>query len=124
MSGRTHEARKPGGRLALLVAGAVVAALLTAGATAAAPTGASASCTKITFWAWVPGIDRAVKAFNKSHPAICVTLSDVGAGSPEYTKLTQALKAGSGAPDVAEVEYDELPSFVLTKDVLDLTQYG
>jgi multiple sugar transport system substrate-binding protein len=124
MSGRTHEARKPGGRLALLVAGAVVAALLTAGATAAAPTGASASCTKITFWAWVPGIDRAVKAFNKSHPTICVTLSDVGAGSPEYTKLTQALKAGKGAPDVAEVEYDELPSFVLTKDVLDLTPYG
>lgn len=111
-------------RLVLVSAGAAVLALLAAGATTAASSGARASCTKITFWAWVPGIDRAVKAFNKSHPSICVTLSDVGAGSPEYTKLTQALKAGSGAPDVAEVEYDELPSFELTHDVVDLTPYG
>jgi multiple sugar transport system substrate-binding protein len=110
-----------------IVVGAVAAtaiALVVAGSTAAAPSRAAASCTKITFWAWVPGIDRAVKAFNQSHPSICVTLSDVGAGSPEYTKLTQALKAGTGAPDVAEVEYDELPSFELTKDVIDLTPYG
>jgi multiple sugar transport system substrate-binding protein len=66
----------------------------------------SPGATKIQFWAWVPGISRAVSAFNSSHPKICVQLSDVGAGDPEYVKLTQALKAGSGAPDVAEVEYD------------------
>ncbi|HEY1324412.1 MAG TPA: hypothetical protein VGF32_29405, partial [Streptosporangiaceae bacterium] len=69
----------------------------------------SGNATQITFWAWVPGIGRAVEAFNKSHPSICVTLEDVGAGNPEYVKITNALKAGSGAPDVAEVEFDELP---------------
>ena len=62
----------------------------------------SSSAVKITFWAWVPGLGRAVTAFNQSHPGICVTQEDVGAGDPEYVAITNALKAGSGAPDVAE----------------------
>jgi multiple sugar transport system substrate-binding protein len=85
---------------------------------------ASSSAVKITFWAWVPGMGRAVDAFNSSHPGICVTQEDVGAGDPEYVAITNALKAGSGAPDVAEVEFDELPSFIVTKSVDDLVPYG
>jgi multiple sugar transport system substrate-binding protein len=84
----------------------------------------SSSATQITFWAWVPGIDRAVSEFNKTHPSICVTLEDVGAGDPEYVKIADALKAGSGAPDVAEVEYDELPSYEVTHSVVNLASYG
>jgi len=84
----------------------------------------SSSATKITFWAWVPGISRAVNQFNKTHPSICVTLEDVGAGDPQYVKITDALKAGSGAPDVAEVEFDELPSFEVTHSVVNLAKYG
>ena len=82
------------------------------------------SATQITFWAWVPGIARAVNQFNKTHPSICVTLEDVGAGDPQYVKISDALKAGSGAPDVAEVEFDELPSFEVTHSVVDLAKYG
>ena len=85
---------------------------------------ASSSAVKITFWAWVPGLGRAVTAFNQTHPGICVTQEDVGAGDPEYVAITNAIKAGSGAPDVAEVEYDELPSFVVTKSVDNLVPYG
>jgi len=85
---------------------------------------ASSNAVKITFWAWVPGLGRAVSAFNQTHPGICVTQEDVGAGDPEYVAITNALKAGSGAPDVAEVEYDELPSFVVTKSVDNLVPYG
>jgi multiple sugar transport system substrate-binding protein len=84
----------------------------------------SSTATKITFWAWVPGIARAVSAFNASHPSICVTLEDVGAGSPQYTAISNALKAGTGAPDVAEVEFDELPSFEVTHSVVNLVPYG
>jgi multiple sugar transport system substrate-binding protein len=85
---------------------------------------ASSSAVKITFWAWVPGMGRAVTAFNSTHPGICVTQEDVGAGDPEYVAITNALKAGSGAPDVAEVEFDELPSFEVTKNVVNLVPYG
>ncbi|HEX3788829.1 MAG TPA: extracellular solute-binding protein [Pseudonocardiaceae bacterium] len=122
-----------------LFAGALAVSLLAAGcsgggSTAAPPPSGSpsvsgtAACrsgaTPVTFWAWVPGIVRAVQAFNASHPSICVSLSNVGAGSPEYTKLTDSLKAGSGAPDVAEVEFDELPSFEITHNVVDLSKFG
>ena len=86
--------------------------------------GCSSGATPITFWAWVPGISRAVTAFNQTHPSVCVTLDDVGAGGAEYVKLTTALKAGSGAPDVAEVEFDELPSFEVTNNLVDLAKYG
>jgi hypothetical protein len=33
--------------------------------------------------AWVPGMGRAVTEFNKTHPGICVTQEDVGAGDPD-----------------------------------------
>jgi len=85
---------------------------------------ASSNAVKITFWAWVPGLGRAVNEFNATHPGICVTQEDVGAGDPEYVAITNAIKAGSGAPDVAEVEYDELPSFEITHSVLNLVPYG
>ena len=84
----------------------------------------NSSATKVLFWAWVPGMGRAVTEFNKTHPNICVTQEDVGAGDPEYVAITNALKAGSGAPDVAEVEFDELPSFEVTHNVVNLVPYG
>jgi len=84
----------------------------------------SANATKVLFWAWVPGMGRAVTEFNKTHPNICVTQEDVGAGNPEYVAITNALKAGSGAPDVAEIEFDELPSFEVTHQVVNLVPYG
>jgi len=84
----------------------------------------SANATKVLFWAWVPGMGRAVTEFNKTHPNICVTQEDVGAGDPQYVAITNALKAGSGAPDVAEIEFDELPSFEVTHQVVNLVPYG
>jgi len=84
----------------------------------------SSSATPITFWAWVPGMSRAVTEFNNTHPNICVTLEDPGAGGAEYTLLNNAMKAGSGAPDVAEMEFDELPSFIIQKYLVNLVPYG
>jgi len=119
---------KARGRLAVASIAAALATSLAlavpvpAGATAR--TGSAASCTKLTFWAWVPGIVRAVNAFNASHPSICVTYSNVGAGTPEYVKLAEAAKAGTGEPDVAEVEYYEIPSFEITHSLVNLVPYG
>src|SRR6185437_997754 len=129
MSSRTR-------RMTMAVAGAAAISLLAGGSSSSAGGGttsspassaspsvsvvAGGSCssgaTKILFWAWVPGMGRAVTEFNKTHPNICVTQEDVGAGDPQYVAITNALKAGSGAPDVAEIEFDELPSFEVTKN--------
>jgi multiple sugar transport system substrate-binding protein len=84
----------------------------------------SSSATRVTFWAWVPGMDRAVNQFNASHSNICVVLQDPGAGSGEYVPLNNALKAGTGAPDVAEVEFDLLPSYEIQHYLVNLVPYG
>lgn len=84
----------------------------------------SSSATHITFWAWVPGISRAVTQFNATHPNICVTLQDPGAGTGEYVPLNNALKAGTGAPDVAELEFDLLPSYEIQHYLVNLVPYG
>jgi multiple sugar transport system substrate-binding protein len=84
----------------------------------------SSSATHLTFWAWVPGMSRAVTQFNATHPDICVTLQDPGAGTGEYVPLNNALKAGTGAPDVAEVEFDLLPSYEIQHYLADLVPYG
>ena len=144
---RTPGARRIAGRTATGLAGAAALSLLAAcGGSSTSPAAAgsssasasasssatlvaggsckNSSATKVTFWAWVPGMGRAVNQFNKTHPSICVTQEDVGAGSPEYVKIADALKAGSGAPDVAEVEFDELPSFEITHSLVNMAKYG
>jgi multiple sugar transport system substrate-binding protein len=80
--------------------------------------------TKLTFWAWAAGYNLAVSKFNATHPGICVTLENAGATSVEYTKISDAQKAGSGEPDVAEMEYFVLPSFEITKTLANLVPYG
>ena len=100
------------------------AAAPTAAATVAAKVPCSATATKITMWGWAAGYDLAVAEFNKTHPDVCVTLQNNGAANDEYVKIGNTLKAGSGAPDVAEVEYFALPSFEITHSLADLTKYG
>ena len=75
-------------------------------------------------WSWVPGLDQTVKAFTKQYPNISVKVVNLGGGPQTYTKLQTALKAGSGAPDVAQVEYGFLPSFADTGGLADLSKYG
>jgi multiple sugar transport system substrate-binding protein len=78
----------------------------------------------INFWSWVPNLQTEVDLFNQSHPNIKVKLQNVGAGGTEYTKLTTALKAGSGGPDVVQIEFQFIPQYVLLGKLVDLSQYG
>jgi multiple sugar transport system substrate-binding protein len=78
----------------------------------------------LTFWSWVPKLQTEVNLFNKSHPDIQVKLVNAGQGPPEYQKLRTALKAGSGAPDVVQVEFQYIPTFTTVKGLVDISQYG
>jgi multiple sugar transport system substrate-binding protein len=53
-----------------------------------------------------------------------VTLENDGATNVEYTKIQDAEKAGSGAPDVTQMEYFVLPSFEITRSLTNLVPYG
>src|SRR4051794_5640055 len=80
--------------------------------------------TTLTFWSWVPNLQDEVNLFEKKYPKIQVKLVNTTGGSQHYPKLRAALKSGKGVPDVSQVEFQYIPSFVQTKSLLDLTPYG
>lgn len=80
--------------------------------------------TELTFWTWVPDIDQEVALFQKKYPSIKVNVVNAGRGTPQYTKLRTALQAGTGAPDVVQLEYQYVPTFTITDNLLDLRPYG
>ncbi|WP_437385530.1 ABC transporter substrate-binding protein [Plantibacter flavus] len=118
---------------------AVVSALALAGCSAPSSSGGGSSTapvsqadidkamttpTTITFWSWVPDIQNQVDMFEAKYPDITVKLVNTGTGSVQYPKLRTALKAGKGAPDVAQIEYQYISSFRQTGSLVDLTPYG
>lgn len=78
----------------------------------------------ITIWSWEPTLDTVVAAFEEEHPNVDVNLVNVGTGNDHYTALQNAIAAGSGVPDIAQLEYFSLPQFALTEAVQDLSGYG
>jgi multiple sugar transport system substrate-binding protein len=80
--------------------------------------------TTITVWAWAPAVEQIAKDFEKKHPKITVDVVNAGTGNDQYVKLQNAIKAGSGAPDVAQIEYYALPQFALSDSLADLTDFG
>jgi multiple sugar transport system substrate-binding protein len=79
--------------------------------------------TTLTFWE-ANKLQPEIDLFEKKYPAITVKLVDAGSGTDYYTKLRSAIKAGEGAPDVAQIEYHHMPSFILGGALADLTPYG
>jgi multiple sugar transport system substrate-binding protein len=128
-------------RHALLVGAALSVSLITTacgspgdgGGSGAAPATSSAATDleaalnaggSITVWAWEPTLKQVVADFQAKYPKVKVNLVNAGTGNDQYTALQNAIKAGSGVPDVAQVEYYALPQFALGKSVTDLTSFG
>ncbi|MEV0383188.1 sugar ABC transporter substrate-binding protein [Nonomuraea sp. NPDC050643] len=78
----------------------------------------------ITVWAWEPTLKQVVTDFQAKYPKVKVNLVNAGSGNDQYTALQNAIKAGSGIPDVAQIEYYALSQFALAKSVTDLTAFG
>lgn len=79
---------------------------------------------EITYWAWAPASEAKAKAFEEKYPNVTVNYVNAGSGVDEYTKITNAIKAGTGAPDVAQIEYTAMPQFYLADNLVDLSGYG
>lgn len=123
--GSVIRVRRRLGTAAVALSAVVVGGVATGGAAAAAASkGCSPKATVLTFWGWSAGYNLAVDKFNQTHPSICVKLQNAGATTDEYTKLSDALKAKSGTPDLAQIEYFELPSFEITHSLVNLASYG
>jgi multiple sugar transport system substrate-binding protein len=113
--------------LATLVAAGCSSASSTSSATSTASSQASSpasSSQKVTlsFWSWVPNLDKVIATWNKSHPDIQVQVQVQAGGGAELTKLLTAAKAGN-PPDLAQVEYQVLPTLVSNNYLANISQY-
>ncbi|WP_460772693.1 ABC transporter substrate-binding protein [Microbacterium sp. GXF7504] len=79
---------------------------------------------ELTYWSWTPSAEAQAAAFEEAYPNVTVNVVNAGTNTEEYTKLQNAIKAGSGAPDVVQIEYYAFPQFALTGALLDLAPYG
>lgn len=80
--------------------------------------------TTLTFWGWAPQQQSLVNAFMKAYPKVKVELQNNGSAATEYSKLQNVITAGSGVPDVAQLEYTALPQFVFSKSLANMSEYG
>jgi multiple sugar transport system substrate-binding protein len=92
--------------------------------TTASKTQSAAGPVTINVWAWEPTLKAVVTAFEAANPNITVNLQNVGGAGDTYTKLDNAISAGSGAPDVAQVEYYAIGQYAIPGKLADLTQFG
>jgi multiple sugar transport system substrate-binding protein len=128
---RTAAAATAGVALAAALAACSSSSGASSGATASTPAGGAAAIaaalqkpTTLTVWAWAPQSKDIVTAFEKKYPKVKVNLVNAGTSTVEYTKLQNAIKAGSGAPDIAQIEYYALPQFALSGSLTDLNTLG
>ncbi len=87
------------------------------------PSSSSSQKVTLTFWSWAPNIDKVVAIWNKSHPDIQVQLQVQAGGDQLLTKLLTAAKAGN-PPDLAQVEYQVLPTLVSNNYLANIASYA
>ena len=75
----------------------------------------------LTFWTWAPGIEDVVAEWNAQNPDTPVQVSRQDAGNAAVTKLLTAVRAGNGAPDLVQVEYQAITSLVAANALADLS---
>jgi len=103
---------------------ATAALLLTAGCSASGGDSADGGTVELTYWAWAPALDEVVDIWNEQNPDIQVTVNKQDGGDPAITKLLTAIKAGSGAPDLIQAEYQKIPTLVASDALADISEQG
>lgn len=112
-----------GKAVALTGAVAMLASVAACGSSNSSNSSANGT-TEILVWAWDSTLSRTVKDFEKTNPNIKVKVTNAGTNKTEYTALNNAISAGKGAPDLAQIEYYALPEYQIREEVEDLSQFG
>ena len=79
---------------------------------------------ELTVWAWEPTLEQVVKDVEEEYPNVTVNLENVGTSNDQYTALQNAIAAGDGVPDVAQIEYFAVPQFAISEALTDLGPLG
>ena len=107
----------------LLSVGAATATLFGVLAASAASASAAPAKVTLTWWTWTTNPQHVIANFEKAYPNITVKMPpDYGSGGTFYPKLTTALAGGTG-PDVTQVEFDHLPTYIGAHDLVNIAPY-
>ena len=79
--------------------------------------------TTLIFWSWLPGQQKQVDLFTAKYPKIQVKLANVGAGGAQYTKIRAGLASKTGLPDVAQIEFQYIPTFKALNALSNIKPY-
>jgi multiple sugar transport system substrate-binding protein len=112
--------------------GAAVAGALALALTACSSGGDSGSGSgsdaadggSLTVWAWDNTVEPIADAYMDEHPDVTIDVVNAGTNTDEYTALQNAVAAGSGVPDLAQIEYYAVPQFAIGEALADLTELG
>ncbi|QGQ18082.1 extracellular solute-binding protein [Cellulomonas sp. JZ18] len=127
----TRTTRRPARRATALRGAAVVGALALTlaacsggGGSDADPEAAAEEGGELLVWAWDPTVEPIAEAYMEANPDVTIELVNAGTGNDQYTALQNAISAGSGVPDLAQIEYYALPQFAIGESLADLTELG
>lgn len=109
-----------------VVAGLIAVALASTSACGGGGDSSSSSQeqTTITVWAWESLVQKSVAGFEKEHPNIKVDVVNAGTNNDEYTAFSNAIAAGSGAPDLIQLDYNAVPQYAYMDALTDLSEFG
>lgn len=114
--------------VAFVGAAAMLIPLAACGNSSSSSTAGDSSSTdktiNLTVWSWDSTLPRTVEGFEKANPNIKVKVTNAGTNKDEYTALSNAIEAGSGAPDLAQIEYYALPEYIIRGNLEDLSGLG
>lgn len=78
----------------------------------------------VTLWSWGPELQTQVDMCTEANPGITVELVNNGVGPAQYEKLRTAFEGKTGFPDLFHVAYSEVPGFIVSGDLADISVFG
>ncbi|MBT1172903.1 sugar ABC transporter substrate-binding protein [Bifidobacterium sp. MA2] len=115
---------RQGVRLVAAAAAAVMAAAPLAACGNSQSSAGNDDQGEILVWSWESAVKKMAKGFEKENPGVTVKVVNAGSSDEEYSALNNALAAGSGTPDIVQLNYDAITQFVLSDALEDLDQFG
>jgi multiple sugar transport system substrate-binding protein len=79
---------------------------------------------ELTWWTWSDSTQEQADAFMKENPKVTIKVVKLDNPDAAVTKLQNAVKAGSGAPDIVPVEYQTMPQLTMAGALADMTSFG
>lgn len=107
-----------------LLAGCAVPGSTNVNKAALVPAATGSETVQLTYWGWLKDLQKVCDVWNAKNPRIQVTANWIpGGNAGGYQKMYSALAAGGG-PDIGQVEFRQIPEFMLANGLVDLARYG